>query len=186
MTEELKRCRIEGCERKYKHGGWCHAHYERFRKYGDPLAGQSFHQARPEKCIAEGCEKKVVAKSRCAAHYNLFQKYGDHNIAKFKWHQNKRDEWHVCSTGYMWRYVGRQEPGASKHTGYVYQHRAVMAEMIGRPLKDNESVHHKNGNRVDNRPENLELWVKSQPAGQRVSDLIAWANQILSDYKNLA
>ena len=60
-----------------------------------------------------------------------------------------------------------------------------MADMIGRPLLGNESVHHKNGDRTDNRPENLELWVKSQPAGQRVIDLVEWARQILKDYEKL-
>lgn len=40
----------------------------------------------------------------------------------------------------------------------------------------------KNGIRDDNRPENLELWTKSQPAGQRVVDLVAWAKEILDKY----
>jgi len=49
-----------------------------------------------------------------------------------------------------------------------------MEQILGRLLLPNETPHHKNGNRQDNRPENLELWVKVQPAGQRVSDLIAY------------
>lgn len=61
-------------------------------------------------------------------------------------------------------------------------HRMVMEEMIGRPLAPFENVHHKNGIRHDNRPANLELWVRSQPVGQRVADLVAWVVEQYPEY----
>jgi hypothetical protein len=48
-------------------------------------------------------------------------------------------------------------PEADRHNS-VYEHRIVMAKMIGRPLKREEVVHHKNDNGEDNRPENLQLF----------------------------
>ena len=56
-----------------------------------------------------------------------------------------------------------------------------MEAMLGRPLEPWETVHHKNGIRDDNRPENLELWAKPQPYGQRVSDLVQF---IVTHYRD--
>jgi len=64
----------------------------------------------------------------------------------------------------------------------VLEHVALMSHQLNRALYPDETVHHKNGIRSDNRPDNLELWASNHPKGQRVSDLLAWAAEIQKRY----
>lgn len=62
----------------------------------------------------------------------------------------------VASNGYVLIRVGVGHPAADVR-GYAYEHRLVAEATLGRPLREGEQVHHKNGDKTDNRPENLEV-----------------------------
>lgn len=73
-------------------------------------------------------------------------------------------------------------PRATTAKKYVFEHIIVMEQMLGRFIGRDEFVHHRNGIRDDNRPENLELWTKPQPDGIRGADALPWAREIIRRY----
>ena len=64
----------------------------------------------------------------------------------------------------------------------MYEHRAAMSHYLKRALHEDETIHHKNGDRSDNRIENLELRAGKHGPGQSIPDLVAWAKEILKRY----
>lgn len=67
----------------------------------------------------------------------------------------------------------------------TFEHRHVMEQSLGRRLYPEETVHHVNGNRQDNRLENLELFNSRHGPGQRAKDKIAFAIEMLRTYPEL-
>lgn len=107
-------------------------------------------------------------------HNERFVKYGDPGAAAQRRASNGSGEWRINAEGYVRRSLNGE---------VQLQHRYVMEEHLGRPLWPDETVHHKNGDRADNRLSNLELWSSWQPAGQRVEDKLAWAREIIARYE---
>jgi hypothetical protein len=138
-------------------------------RHGDPLAGGTVRQYKMGlPCLIDGCVNSGMRRGLCQMHVTRMDRHGHTNDPappSFRYTKG--------SSGYVEIWVD----GALKK-----EHRLVMEAHLGRPLLKSESVHHINGVRDDNRLENLELWSKSQPAGQRVVDKLAWAREIVALY----
>lgn len=155
-------CMSDWCGKPVKrnrlgHGmGYCDTHYQALVKVGRPRPVDTGI------CKADGCSesvkrnKKGISQGYCADHYGS---KGRRYLSPGSRSKNR--------DGYV---ILKLEDGR-----VVSEHRAVMEQILGRRLVPGENVHHKNGVRDDNRPENLELWFSPQPYGQRVEELLRYA-----------
>ena len=172
-------CIVKNCGRKHKSNGYCGAHIRRLRDWGEIREDIPLRDYLSDGCKIENCESPKRALRLCNKHYEKLKKYGNPLAGKevTKGFIGKR---YIDKYDYAFVYMPVE--GKLGKFAYISEHRLIMEKKLGRKLLPQETVHHLNGNRQDNRPENLELWLYPQKPGQRVKDLIKWAKEILATY----
>lgn len=125
------------------------------------------------------CDREVFCKGYCQPHYR--QSLAGEPLRPLRKIANPTWGGGKILDGYHLTY--KPDHPNSWADGYVPTNRLVMSESLNRPLLKSETVHHKNGNKLDNRIENLELWTKAHPTGMRVEDVVQYAIEILRLYK---
>lgn len=170
--ELLPRCAFPGCRNlaRSKATLICSQH-DRRRRQGQPLEPLRRYGGVAEPCSFEGCGQPSSARGLCKGHYSQLQSGRELRAIDRSPSKGRR----VNRQGYV---EVRIAPSR-----WELEHRVAMSAHMGRPLLPDETVHHVNGVRDDNRLENLELWSSRHPKGQRVADLLAFAREILATYE---
>jgi len=70
----MRKCLVADCSNKYAAKGYCHFHYNRVKRHGDPSVCL---KQKNRKCSVDGCEKKYEGNGFCNSHNWRLKRHGD-------------------------------------------------------------------------------------------------------------
>jgi hypothetical protein len=161
--------------------GLCVGHYHLWLKEG-PLRPLGVRCARKNfVCTFPDCDRRAIAFRLCRGHRRQAKRGED--LRPLHVHA-PAGAGSLDHNGY--RVVTCHDHPNARKNGVIFEHVLVMSRHLGRALGPDETVHHKNGIRSDNRIENLQLRAGYHPRGQEPEHLIEHALHILRRYGPLA
>lgn len=149
-------CKVEGCGKNLLTHNFCSKHYQRYKKYGNPI--EPYHWlGRPKSgknFLCETCQKTfyrspseiIKSKPRYCSRFCAFKgmKGQLKNLKPIE-----ESKWYINRKGYL---------QTTRRRKRILQHRWIVeTRIIKRPLKYGEIIHHLNGIKIDNRKENLSI-----------------------------
>lgn len=161
MKNLIKKCQIEGCNRPGRiTRNYCPHHYHKWLKYGNALTikpagatrGPRFKKVclnclkEFEVVLSRNNERKKFCSKKCLHKYVPNFLPEPKPIEKREWYEPKKN-------GYR---------GLTVRGKMIWEHRHVMEKILGRKLNDDEVVHHINGIKNDNNPNNLIVYNRSE------------------------
>jgi hypothetical protein len=156
---EGARCSVQDCGRRPKAFGLCTKHYQ---SDAMPLNTRVLSYGPTAVCLVQDCGKRPVNRGMCSKHtqqrsVGIVDEQGN-KLRELLPQGRPRtvDRWVTKRDGYVCVWAPPDHPRA-RTDGSILEHRLVAEQMLGRYLEEWEIVHHKNGLRTDNRPENLEV-----------------------------